>query len=174
MEEAARRVRYETLGKIAKYFKANKIAFGHNRNDQIETVLFRIIRGTGEDGLCGIPASRDMPASCESKHAGLTSRVKIIRPLIETERRAIDGYLKTQNIRSRIDSSNFDMKFFRNKIRREIIPYLEKFNPKIQEGLLKSAQISKENSEYIRQNTREILKEVSTILRLSLTVPGGA
>lgn len=150
LEEAARRIRYEALEKIAKDFKANKIALGHNRNDQIETILFRIIRGAGEDGLSGIPASRD-----------LTAGVKIIRPLLETERVEIDEYLKAKNIKPRIDSSNLDIKFFRNKIRHELIPYLEKFNPKIQEGLLKIAQISRENSEYIRQTAQKILKDIS-------------
>jgi len=161
LEEAARRIRYKTLEKIAANFKANKIAFGHNRNDQTETILFRIIRGAGEDGLSGIPASRDLPASRRSKQAGLTARVKIIRPLLETERAAIDEYLKSQNIKPRMDSSNLDLKFFRNKIRHELIPYLEKFNPRIREGLLKIAQISRENSEYIKHVAKEILKDIS-------------
>jgi tRNA(Ile)-lysidine synthase len=163
LEEAARKIRYEALEKIAKDFKANKIAFGHNRNDQIETILFRIIRGAGEDGLSGIPASRDLPAPMQhrDKQAGLTASVKIIRPLLETERGEIDEYLKAKNIKPRIDSSNLDTKFFRNKIRHELIPYLEKFNPKIQEGLLKIAQISRENSEYIRQTVQKILKDIS-------------
>ncbi|MBU1047810.1 MAG: tRNA lysidine(34) synthetase TilS [Candidatus Omnitrophica bacterium] len=151
LEEAARRVRYGALEKIAKDLDANKIALGHNKNDQIETVLFRIVRGTGEDGLGGIPEVR-----------ALGSNVEIIRPLLDIWRKDIEAYLGSKKIKPRIDSSNLDVKFFRNKIRHELIPYLEKFNPKIKEGLLKISQISKENSEYIKQNTRKILKRIST------------
>ncbi len=151
LEEAARRIRYKALEEITRKFGANKIAFGHNRNDQVETVLFRIIRGTGEDGLGGIPAVRQLNAD-----------IKLIRPLIDVGRKEIERYLESEKINYRIDSSNLDVKFLRNKIRHELIPYLEKFNPKIQEGLVKVSQISRENSEYIKQNTQQILERIST------------
>ncbi len=153
IEEAARRIRYEALEEIARGFGANKIALGHNINDQIETILFRIIRGTGEDGLGGIPPVRS-----------LNPDIKIIRPLIEIGRREIEEYLKSKNIKPRVDSSNFDMKFSRNRIRHELIPYLEKYNPQIKDSLLRISQISRENSEYIGQDTRKILKCISAHL----------
>lgn len=152
-EEAARRVRYEALAKIAKTFGVNKIALGHNRDDQVETVLLRIIRGTGEAGLRGIPKVRN-----------LVSDIKIIRPLIEIKRKEIEGYLKLKKIKPQIDSSNLDLNFLRNRVRHKLIPYLEKYNPKIKDSLLRIAKISEENSEYIRQNTHKILKEISTHL----------
>ncbi len=159
IEEAARRVRYEALTKIAKAFGANKIAFGHNRDDQVETILLRILRGTGEDGLSGIPPVRN-----------LNSNIKIIRPLIEIERKEIEQYLKLKKIKSQIDSSNWDVSFLRNRIRHNLIPYLEKYNPKIKDSLLRIAKVSEENSEYIRQNTRKILKQISTNLQDSIRI----
>jgi tRNA(Ile)-lysidine synthase len=153
LENTARKIRYEALGKIAKTFGANKIATGHNRDDQVETILFRIIRGTGEEGLGGIPPTRKFSPGIE-----------IIRPLIEIEREKIEKYLKLKKIKPRIDSSNLDVSFLRNRIRHELIPYLEKYNPKIKESLLRISQISRENSEYIRQNTHKILKQISTHL----------
>ena len=154
LEEAARRIRYEALEKIAKTFGANKIATGHNQDDQVETILLRIIRGTGEDGLRGIPPVRS-----------LSSGLKIIRPLIEIERKEIGGYLKLKKIKPQIDSSNWNVNFSRNRIRHDLIPYLEKYNPRIKDSLFRIARISEENSEYIRQNTRKILKRISANLQ---------
>ena len=159
VEEAARRIRYDALEEIAKGFSANKIALGHNRDDQVETILLRIIRGTGEDGLSGIPEIRV-----------LNSGIKLIRPLIEIERKEIEEYLKSKGLKPRFDSSNLDVKFSRNRIRHELIPYLEKYNPQIKDGLLKLAQLSKENSEYIREQTRSILKQISKRLPYAMRI----
>lgn len=151
LEEAARRIRYRALGKMAEELGASKIATGHNRDDQAETVLLRIIKGAGEAGLSGIPPTRN-----------LSSGVKIIRPLINVERKDIDRYLKVRNITPRIDSSNVNTDFLRNKIRHELIPYLQKYNPKIKDTLLRTSQISREASEHIKQNARQVLGQIST------------
>jgi len=101
LEEAARKYRYKFYSETAKKFKTNKIALGHNADDQVETVLMRFLRGSGLEGLMGIPPVRG----------------KIIRPLIECSREEIEKYCKENKIEYRVDSSNKEVVYFRNKIR---------------------------------------------------------
>lgn len=108
-EEAGRRVRYGCFYRAADDFGAQKIALAHNKNDNAETVLMRLFRGTGPAGLCGIPPVRG----------------RIIRPLIETERSGIEAYLNSHGIPFCTDSTNFSMDYTRNRIRRQIIPAIE-------------------------------------------------
>lgn len=157
LEEVARRVRYQALEEIARGCGANKIALGHNKDDQVETVLFRLIRGTGEEGLSGIPEVR-----------ALAQNLYLVRPLIEIERKEIEAYLDLKKITSFIDSSNFDTTFLRNRIRHRLIPYLEEYNPGVKENLLKFSYISRENMEYIQQQSKRILKRVSVPLPESI------
>jgi tRNA(Ile)-lysidine synthase len=129
LEEAARKLRYNFLLEVAKKNCAFKIALGHNQNDQVETVLMRFIRGSGISGLRGIPAIREWKGCL------------IIRPLIELKRKEIIHFLKKKNIRYRIDSSNQDNFFLRNRIRNELLPYLEhNFNSNIKEILVNFAE----------------------------------
>lgn len=128
LEEAAREKRYEFLLEAAKDIGANKIALGHTLDDQAETVLMRLIRGSGSAGLRGIPPMRPL------------NGVFIVRPLIEVWRREVEGYLKRMNIRPRQDTTNLMHKFLRNRIRYELLVLLKKYNPKIKEVLARSAQ----------------------------------
>ncbi len=129
LEEIARRARLDFLFKVTKNTGAKKIAVGHTRDDQAETVLMRIIRGSGLYGLSGIAPVRNI--------GGFT----IIRPLIEISRCDIDNYLKAKKIKARLDTSNLDTVFFRNKISRKLIPILEKeYNPNIKELLANMAE----------------------------------
>jgi tRNA(Ile)-lysidine synthase len=117
LEEYARAVRYDFLRRVADRVNAQKIAVGHNLNDQAETALFRFIRGSGLEGLSSIHPVLDGIA---------------IRPLLECTRDSIQQYLKQQNAPYREDSSNMDLRYARNRIRRELMPYLEKsFNPRL-------------------------------------------
>ncbi len=128
LEEAAREMRYEFLFNIAKDINADKIALGHTLDDQAETVLMRLIRGAGLSGLRGIPPKRRLNGKF------------IIRPLIEVWRKDIEAYLRGLKIKARQDSTNLMPKFLRNRIRHELIPYLEKFNPNIKGVLARDAQ----------------------------------
>jgi tRNA(Ile)-lysidine synthase len=111
IEESARALRYDFLKAAAERLKANKIATGHNLNDQAETILIRLIRGTGPRGLGGISPVIDG---------------KIIRPLIETPRRAIQAYARAHDLAFCVDETNADKRYLRNKIRLGLIPYLER------------------------------------------------
>jgi tRNA(Ile)-lysidine synthase len=115
LEEKLRDFRYSFFEKVRKQYKANLIAVGHNLNDQAETVLMRILRGTGLRGLGAIKFKND----------------KIIRPLLNIPRKEILDYLRKNNIPCRIDKTNLGFNFTRNKIRNKLLPYLEKTSIRI-------------------------------------------
>jgi tRNA(Ile)-lysidine synthase len=143
-EDFYRRQRYNFLNKVAEDFQAQKIALGHNLQDQAETVLLNILRGSGLEGLKGFLPMRDG---------------KFIRPLIEISRREIISFLNEAGIPYRQDSSNEKKRYLRNQIRSELIPYLkEKFNPKIEKNLAQMAEILRLEDEFIRQCVDEVLK----------------
>jgi len=137
-EEIARNVRLGFLFRVAKEFKAKKIALAHNLDDQAETVLMRILRGTGLYGLAGILPKR--------KIAGF----QIIRPLIEVKRKEIEGFLRKKKIKPCRDPSNFKDIYFRNKIRNRLLPLLEKeYNHNIKEVLANLAQSAGSDYDYL-------------------------
>ncbi len=115
-EMAGRSARYDFFDEILKKEGFNKIATAHNANDQAETVLFRLMRGTGLEGLGGIRASRDD---------------KIIRPILCLSREEVENYVKLKNLNPRIDKTNFEKIYNRNKIRLDILPYIKEILMKI-------------------------------------------
>jgi tRNA(Ile)-lysidine synthase len=133
-QQAARAVRYEFLEQTRINRRLDYIATAHNSDDRVETVLLNIIRGTGTDGLKGIPFRRN----------------SIIRPLLETPRSSVDEYLTQHNLTSRFDSSNKLPKYSRNSVRAELLPYLEKrFNPSVRGSILRLSQIASDESDYL-------------------------
>lgn len=152
LEETARRARHAFFREIALNIGANKIALAHNFDDQAETVLHRIIRGTGLRGLKGMA-----PIRLLSRKADLF----IIRPLLEIERREIEAYLKERNIPSKIDATNLDQAITRNRIRYSLIPQIEKdFNPKIKIALAKLGQTSASFYILLREIAKEVFEDV--------------
>lgn len=138
-EEAGRKIRYEIFDEVAGQIEADgvprdkiMIAVAHNADDQSETVLFRLLRGTGVHGLAGMPVIRP------SEEGYL-----IIRPLLSVTRKEIEEYIKDNKLHPNIDSTNAGTDYARNRIRNELIPYLEKhFNPNIKDALRKYAEIA--------------------------------
>lgn len=132
LEEKARNLRYNFLERVRSKYNAHRIAMGHNLDDQAETVLMRLLRGSGMTGLSGIPPVRDNT---------------IIRPLIDTHREDIIGYLEQKRLRYALDSSNNNSRFIRNRIRLELIPEMIKYQPELIEVLGRlSNHIREENS----------------------------
>ena len=149
LEDAARRVRYDFLLKVAKANFASKIALGHNQDDQAETVLMRFLRGSGFSGLRGIPPTRKMQDRL------------IIRPLIEIKRSEILRFLSAKNIPFRTDSSNLENLYFRNRIRNKLMPFLEKdFNPNLKEMLVNFAENVSEDFDYLEKMGEDRFKAV--------------
>ncbi len=145
LEEAAREYRYMFYLKTAQKFGANKIALGHNADDQVETVLMRFLRGSGLEGLMGIPSVRD----------------KIIRPLIECTREEIEKYCQEHKIEYRIDSTNKETIYFRNKIRLDLLPLLSQdYNKNIKDIILHLQSIISEVSAYLQQKTELLFREI--------------
>ncbi len=128
-EHAARKARYEVFGKTARLWGATKLALGHHQDDQAETILLNLLRGTQIKGLAGIPVRRP-----------LTSSVEIIRPLLCITREETETYLKNNHLIHITDQSNFDDKFTRNWIRGKLLPLLETKQPQIKKHLAQMAQ----------------------------------
>lgn len=148
LEECARLVRYRYLENLADRIKADKIAVGHQADDQAETFLMRLLRGAGGLGLSGIPPKRG----------------KIIRPLIEIKREEIEKFLEEKSQSYRTDSSNLLPNYCRNKIRLLLLPQLKKkFNPKIVDVLNRTSNIISSQQQYIEKKCGEILNVVCKI-----------
>ncbi|MCI8832891.1 MAG: tRNA lysidine(34) synthetase TilS [Clostridia bacterium] len=145
-EEAGRNARYEFFEKILIKTKANKIATAHTANDNAETVLMNIIRGSGTSGLKGIRPIREN---------------KFIRPLIETTREEIENYCDEHKLNPRIDKTNFENEYTRNKTRNILIPLIkEKFNPNIIITINRLSNIINEENEYLEKLTKQKYKEM--------------
>jgi tRNA(Ile)-lysidine synthase len=144
LEAAARKLRYAFLEELSDEIKAERIATGHNANDQAETLLLNLLRGAGMAGLSGIrPAMKG----------------KIIRPLIEASREEIEEYVAEKGLEFRVDSSNLDKRLERNKVRQVLLPLIEKeFNPGIVEALARSARIFSVMNRYMGGRVEEALK----------------
>ncbi len=167
IEEAARELRYAFLARVAREVRANRIATGHTRDDQVETILMHILRGTGITGLCGLapcspmmydsqgmslPASSlSLPAEALSVAKGRRSNLLVIRPLLDITREETASYCQEHQLDPRIDSSNLSLSFFRNRLRLHLLPLLRQYNPSIDQALLRLADIAKEDCVLIEQ-----------------------
>lgn len=147
-QEAAREVRYSFLREVADKTGANKIALGHTADDQAETFIMKLIRGAGPKGMAGI-----YPSYEEQEGRAL------IRPLIELGRREIIDCLRKNRIQFVKDPSNISDLYLRSRIRNKFIPHLEKkYNPKIKETFVRSAEILREEDSFLEDYSRKILK----------------
>ena len=145
-EEAGRKARYEFFEEILKKTNSNKIAIAHNINDKIETIIMHLLRGSGLSGLKGIEPIRDN---------------KFIRPLIECERSEIEQYCEKYELNPRIDKTNFENEYTRNKIRNIVIPYIkQEFNPNIVQTLSRLSDVAIEETKYISKQTQKIYQQI--------------
>ena len=148
-EEVGRQVRYDFFEDVAQKTNSNKIATAHNSNDRAETVILNILRGSGISGLKGIEAMRDN---------------KYIRPLIFTKREKIEEYCQENNLNPKIDESNMENIYNRNKVRNIIIPYIEKeFNKNIIQTINRLSDVATEENEFLQKLTEEQYNTISTI-----------
>ena len=137
LEEAGRNVRYEVFNRVVKEKSANSIAVAHSRNDQAETILMRICRGTGLEGLRGMEYKRD----------------NIIRPLLDIDRSQIENYVNENNLKAITDSSNLHTDYFRNRIRLNVIPQINSAaDIDITQNLLRLSKIVVTDDDFLRYN----------------------
>ena len=140
LEDAARRVRYAALARAAARFNARIVAVAHTRDDQAETVLMRLVRGSGLAGLAGMTPARPL--------GGL----RLVRPLLGVWRAEVEAFLRAEGIAVRQDSSNTDRTFLRNRIRHELLPLLERaYNPAVKDALARWADEAQADYAYLAQ-----------------------
>ncbi len=154
-EEAGRYVRYDEFSKYAYEVGATKIAVAHNSNDNAETVLMNLARGTGIKGLGGIPPKREM----EDANGNV---VEVIRPILCLSRKEIEDYLKENEIEYRNDSTNDSTDYTRNKIRLEIMPLLENINDNAMQNITNASNELADTSNYIEKDVDEAYEEFVT------------
>jgi tRNA(Ile)-lysidine synthase len=141
-QDAARVVRYQFLVKVSKLEFCQRIATGHNADDQAETVLMRVLRGSGPDGLAGIPPKREGT---------------IIRPLLAVWRSEIVSWLEERGLPFRTDESNLDSKYYRNELRNDVLPMLERYNPSLRAALANTGTIMCDVAAHLARLTDEAL-----------------
>ena len=146
-EETGRKIRYDFFNEVLEKNNANKIAIAHNMNDNAETMILNLIRGTGLQGLEGIRPRNN----------------NIIRPLINCKREEIESYCKKNNLNPRIDSTNSENIYRRNIIRNKILPSLKGINPNIVETLSRTTKIIRENNTYIKESSQEIFDKIAIV-----------
>lgn len=150
LEEAAREARYQFFEKMGKAKRAQKIAVAHTQDDQAETVLMRVITGTGLQGIQAIRPKRKL------------NNMYIIRPLIEVPRRTIREFAKANSIRFREDRTNRSLQFLRNRIRLKLLPFLEQFNPQVKKTLARLPHVLDVDLAFLDETAEMFYKQLAS------------
>jgi tRNA(Ile)-lysidine synthase len=145
IEDAGRRLRYEFLDRARAGAGATHVAVGHTRDDQAETVLMNLLRGAGTLGLGGMPVSRDA----------------FVRPLIDCGHRELVEYLDAAGVAFREDESNLDRRHFRNRIRHDLVPVLERIAPAAREALARAAESARADAVYLDELAANRLAQIA-------------
>lgn len=143
LEEAARQLRYGFLFRAARQAGAAAILTGHTADDQAETVLMHFLRGAGLPGLKGMTARTLLPA--------FDAEIPLLRPLLGWTRAQTENFCRTRGLDYRIDSSNRDSAYLRNRLRHQLLPLLAEYNPQIRQTLAKTAALLQEEEELLRE-----------------------
>ena len=153
LEQAARRARYEFLTRTARDVSAKVVLTAHTMDDQSETVLLNLLRGSGAQGLGGVEPSRAISPD---------SNILLARPLLSWARhRETETYCRQRGVEFRSDEMNVDEKFSRVRVRRQLLPLMETFNPNLVEGLVRTAEI-------LREDSLALDRGAATLLELSI------
>ena len=146
LQDAARKIRFHFFNVLLQKYNANKIALGHNADDQVETVLLRLMRGSGLKGLKGMLPIREG---------------RVIRPLLEVWRREIESFAEEMKIPYLLDSSNLKKNYLRNRLRLTLIPLIEKeYQPNFKKIVLKISTILREENDYLERGAEEAYQKI--------------
>lgn len=151
MEEAARVARYRFLGQLARNAGSEYVVVGHTADDQAETVLMHLIRGAGLAGLRGMA-----PDSALQGYPG----IRLLRPLLSVRRQKVLAYCRRHDLEPVYDPSNEDLTIFRNRLRHELLPLLESYNPQIRERLLRTADVVRADVAFLVSETENALSSL--------------
>ena len=146
LEETGRLVRYAVFERLAAAWQADRVATAHTASDRAETVLMHLLRGCGVAGLSGIPARRD----------------KVVRPLLTCTRVEIEDYCRRSGIPYVEDSTNADVRYTRNAVRRELLPVMRRLNPAAEQALLRLADSAAEDEQCLAQLAADALTNART------------
>lgn len=153
LEQAARRARYKAFAAIAQKQRAGIVLTAHTMDDQAETVLLNLLRGSGSDGLSGIERVRPLDKS---------GKILLVRPLLSwARRRETEQYCLERRVESRHDEMNHDERFARVRVRRQMLPLMESFNPRVVEALGRTAELLRDDSDALESAAKRLL-ELST------------
>ncbi|MBK9313688.1 MAG: tRNA lysidine(34) synthetase TilS [Acidobacteria bacterium] len=159
LEATARKLRYEFLCRCAEARSAEYVMTAHSRDDQAETVLMRLMRGSGMHGLRGIHP--DMP---------LGSSVRLLRPMLSISRTEVVEYCERRDLTWRTDSSNFSIDLTRNRVRLELLPLLRSFNPRIDQTLAREAELMRDDADCLDAMAAGLLGESGNEGRLQAEI----
>jgi len=154
LEEAARRARYDFLARVAEERDIATVAVGHTLDDQAETVLMHVIRGAGLTGLGGMHPNSRWPSQ---GHDDLT----LVRPLLGLRRGETEAYCRAAGIRPLEDASNRSRAFLRNRVRRELLPALRRYNPRVEEALARLADAARQNALVLEALAEEAVSDAA-------------
>jgi len=158
IEEAAREARYEFLSEVAQKVGAHTIAVAHHADDQAETVLMHLLRGAGMAGLRGM----EYKSAVNSQQSTVgDSNFQLIRPLLDVTRAEIENYCKDNALNPRFDQSNLDTTLFRNRLRQEVLPYLETLNPNLREVLLHTSRALADDYDFLQAQVNDAFARVA-------------
>jgi len=156
LEDAGRRARIDFFDELAVKWKASAVVLAHHADDQAETVLMRLLRGTGMSGLTGMPW-------CNGRG--------YVRPLLDVSRCELENYLKENKLSWREDASNLDTSFLRNRIRHELLPLLEQYNPSIRMSLTATAGILSDENQLLDALTVQTGEQFCSFTETGATCP---
>lgn len=162
IEAAARRARYRALARIAEDRRAELIAVAHTLDDQAETVLLHILRGSGIDGLAAMPPIGPVPET--------DSGLQLVRPLLGHSRNETQRVCALRDVRAVDDPANRDLSRTRNRLRHEALPLLRQFNPQVDTALSELAKSARGDRELLDAQTRQALAEASVASEHSLVL----
>jgi tRNA(Ile)-lysidine synthase len=157
-EAAARQWRYHALATIAQTYQYHSIATGHTASDRAETLLYNLIRGSGADGLQALTWKRPLNIGA----CGYTSL--LVRPLLEVTRAETAQFCQDRQLQVWEDTTNFDLKYARNRIRKELLPYIQShFNSQVELTLAQTAEILQAEVEYLERAADELRQQAVQI-----------
>jgi tRNA(Ile)-lysidine synthase len=162
-EEAAREVRYAFLAQVARSISTERVAVGHTADDHTETILMHLIRGSGTRGLRGLLSSSRWRSP---SGASLT----VIRPLLAVSREETAGYCQQHGLKPRLDSSNLSLSPLRNRIRRQLMPLLRRYNPQVAEALFRTARIAADDLAFIDQEVAQLWGDIARDMESSVVL----
>ncbi|MCS7191698.1 MAG: tRNA lysidine(34) synthetase TilS [Armatimonadetes bacterium] len=156
--QAGRRARYQFFAEVASQVGASKVALGHTATDAIETLLLNLFRGTGTDGLQGIPPIS--PLTILEEQIESESQIWLVRPLILCWREETEVYSQIYRLQPRLDKSNLDTKIQRNWIRLELMPMLRRRFGKVDDALWRLCELARDESAFLNQTANEQLSKM--------------